>query len=67
MTDKEFIADQLSNTWEYMEPNEMFSHLTRETREDKNQIFHLVNNYYHNDDRRNKELNLINWVNEYLY
>jgi len=67
--DKTFIVDQLANAWEHMSPQEMFKHLAKQTKVDKNKLKKLVSDYYKNDKRRNADvmgIDLPKWVGEYI-
>jgi len=69
ISDEEFVADQLANTWEYMSPQEMFKELAKKVKVDKTQLKKLVNDYYKNDKRRNADVtgrDTLNWVEEYI-
>jgi hypothetical protein len=69
MVDKTFIIDQLANAWEHMSPQEMFKHLSKQTKVDKTKLKKLVNDYYKDDRRRNADvlgMKLPAWVGEYI-
>lgn len=67
--DTTFIIDQLANAWEHMSPQEMYKHLAKQTKVDKNKLKKLVIDYYKNDRRRNADImgrDLPKWVGEYI-
>ena len=71
MTDKEFIADQLTNAWEFNTPREMHEHLRNQTNVNDDKLKELINEWYKNDDRRNKILmafgnGIMIFINEYV-
>ena len=67
---KEFIADQLVNAWEFMTPEQMLNHLSKQIPEvNREKLKELIDTWY-NSTKRNKVLNLysdiIPWIENFI-